>query len=480
MVSGSPITPDVTGEEHFSVIYEIQESPHEPGVIWVGANDGPIHLTRDGGRAWHEVTPDDLGPYGRVQTIEVSPHDPAKAYAAILRYQLGDFAPYAYRTEDYGESWTRISTGTNGIPADHPVRVVREDPDRVGLLYAGTEFGIFVSFDDGGVWQPFQLNFPVTPVTDIKIVQQDLVLSTMGRGFWILDDLTPLHGLSEAVASAEAHLYEVRNPYRLRGSRRSRTPTPSEPEYPAIGANIDYYLAHAPAGPLRLDILGADGHVIRAFTSEAPVERPALPEPPGPDGWELEGAATPPLPAAPGMHRFVWDLRYPGPWHEDPERTGTNGPMVRPGTYRARLTSGSWSETRSFEARMDPRVSAEGITPVDVTTQVELALQVRDALSAARLAAARLALARQEYSEDGGGSAQRVLTALDEIKAQLVTAPIRYSRPMIIDQLVYLYDNLNRADQRPGRDATDRYAELNGMLQDHIGNLEQVLRTQTR
>ena len=150
VVSGTPITRDVTGEEHFSAIYEIQESPHEPGVIWVGANDGPIHITRDNGKNWENVTPRELGPYGRVQNIEVSPHDPAKAYAAILRYQLGDFAPYVFRTEDYGETWMRVTTGDNGIPGDYPTRVVREDPDRQGLLYAGTEFGMFISFDDGG------------------------------------------------------------------------------------------------------------------------------------------------------------------------------------------------------------------------------------------------------------------------------------------------------------------------------------------
>ena len=146
------IMKDITGEEHFSVIYEIQESPHEQGVIWVGANDGPIHVTRDGGKNWKEVTPPGLESYGRIQTIEVSPHSPSKAYASILRYQLGDFEPHVYKTEDYGETWTRLTTGDNGIPKDHPVRVVREDPDRKGLLYAGTEFGMFISFDDGSRW----------------------------------------------------------------------------------------------------------------------------------------------------------------------------------------------------------------------------------------------------------------------------------------------------------------------------------------
>ena len=229
VVSGHPITIDVTGEEHFAVLYDIQESVLEPGVIWAGANDGPVHVTRDGGAGWTDVTPPGIGPYGRVQNIEVSHHEPAKAYVAILRYQLGDFAPYAYRTEDYGATWTRITTGENGVPGDHPVRVVREDPDREGLLYLGTEFGMFISFDDGGAWQPFQLNLPVTPVTDVKVVYGDLVLSTMGRGFWIMDNLTPLHELDDRVAGAGAHLYEIRDAYRLRSSpeRRPRFPSNS-------------------------------------------------------------------------------------------------------------------------------------------------------------------------------------------------------------------------------------------------------------
>ncbi len=479
VVSGSPITIDVTGEEHFSVIYEIQESPHERGVIWVGANDGPIHLTRNGGQSWQEVTPEGLGPYGRVQTIEVSPHDPAKAYAAILRYQLGDFEPYAYKTVDYGETWTRI---TNGIPDDHPVRVVREDPDREGLLYAGTEFGMFISFDDGARWQPFQLDLPVTPITDMKLVQKDLVLSTMGRGFWILDDLTPLHELSEVVAAADSHLFEVRDAYRLYGFDRSTAGTPDAPQYPPMGADIDYSLARAPGGPVRLEILDAGGTVIREFSSQrrATAAAPAtLPEP-SVGGWALEGTGTPALPSTPGTHRFVWDLRHHGPWHEASDRSGLNGPMAPPGTYQARLTVGDWSDTQSFEVRMDPRVEREGISRADLTGQVELALQVRDALGSARLAAARLERAREELSAGDAESARQMLAALEEIKAELVTAPVRYSRPVIIDQLTYLYDNLRRADQRPGQDAQDRYAELNGALQDHIGKLEQVLSTKTR
>jgi photosystem II stability/assembly factor-like uncharacterized protein len=179
VISGSPITRDITGEEFYSTIYAVRESSLEKGLIWVGANDGPIHVTRDGGKTWADVTPKDLLPGGRVQTVEPSPHRASKAYVAVYRYLLNDWQPYIYRTEDYGQTWTRLTTGQNGIPEDSPTRVVREDPDREGLLYAGTEFGMFISFDDGAHWQPFQLNLPATPVTDIKIHQKDIVLSTM-------------------------------------------------------------------------------------------------------------------------------------------------------------------------------------------------------------------------------------------------------------------------------------------------------------
>ena len=237
----------------------------EAGVIWAGANDGPVHLTRDGGASWTEVTPPGIGPHGRVQSIEVSRHDPAKAYVAILRYQLGDFAPYAFRTEDYGATWAWITTGGNGVPEGHPVRVVREDPVREGLLYLGSEFGIFISFDDGDSWQSFQLNLPVTPVTDIKIVGDDLALSTMGRGFWIIDNVSPLRELNRAVADAQAHLFRVRDAYRLRYRGGYGERQPHRPEYPPVGAQIDYLLASEPDGPVTLEILDSAGALVRSL-----------------------------------------------------------------------------------------------------------------------------------------------------------------------------------------------------------------------
>jgi len=468
VISGSPITIDVTGEEHFSVIYSIQESPHESGVLWVGANDGPVHVTRDAGKTWKDVTPPGLGPYGRVQTVEVSPHMPSKAYVSILRYQLGDFEPHVYKTEDYGETWARLTTGENGIPSDHPVRVVREDPDRAGLLYAGTEFGMFVSFDDGGHWQSFQLNLPVTPVTDLKFVNQDLAVATMGRGFWMLYDLTPLHEIDPKVASARTHLFQVKAPMRLRMPMRFPE-APDAPQYPEPGAVISYFLAEAPAGEMKLEILDAAGAVVRAFSSEAEGEENVVPDEAGMRSFRLERVGTPKLPKAAEMNRFVWDLRHPGAWSPDARRSGRGGPLVAPGTYSARLTVGDWTGTVSFKALLDPRVSKEGrVSEADVTAQVELALKARDALSNGRLAAERLKKAIENAS-----AADRA--SLEEIQKLLIAAPVRYSRPMIVDQIEYLYENLDTADQKPGRDAYQRYEDLLAQLQEQIQRFDRVV-----
>jgi photosystem II stability/assembly factor-like uncharacterized protein len=469
VVSGSPITVDVTGEEHFSVIYAIQESRHERGVIWVGANDGPIHLTRDNGANWKDVTPEGLGPYGRVQTIEVSPHEPAKAYASILRYQLGDFEPHVYKTENYGESWTRITTGDNGIPIDHPVRVVREDPDRKGLLYAGTEFGMFVSFDDGVAWQSLQLNLPATPVSDMKLVNQDLVLSTMGRSFWILYDVTPLHEVQAQMASADAHLFEPRDAVRLRYPVGWGERLPDEPQYPEPGATLHYYFAKEPPGEVKLEILDARGALVRSFTSESEGEKNVLPDEASMREWRLERVGTPKLPKSAGMHRFVWDLKHAGPWSGDDRRSGRGGPMVAPGTYQARLSAGAFSKTVSFDAKLDPRVVKEGwVSEDDVAAQVELSLKARDALSNGRLAESRLKKALENASPS-------VKARLEEIQRELSTAPIRYSQPMLVDQLEYLFENLDSADQKPGQDAYERYDELSRSLQEQLAKLNQVL-----
>ena len=477
--SGTPITRDITGEEHYSTLYAVQESPIQPGLIWAGANDGPIHVTRDGGANWQNVTPPDLGPGGRVQTVEPSPHQPNKTYVAVLRYQLNDWEPHIYRTNDYGETWTRLTPGDNGIPADHPTRVVREDPDREGLLYAGIEFGMFVSFDDGATWQPFQQNLPVTPVTDIKVHEQDLVLSTMGRGFWIADDLTPLHELNAEVVASSAHLFGVRDAHRARGGFGGfRVRSPSDPEFPQPGATIGYYLAAESAGDVTLEILDGEGNVVRTFSSAGGGEEMVEPAEAGMREPRLEAIGTPRLEKGAGLHRFTWNLQHAGPWQSDAERSGRNGPVVVPGIYTARMNVGDWSATQEIKVLMDPRVVADGVTEADVSAQVALALQVRDALTQARMAAQRIGTAREQLAERNDAASRQLDEQLASVEARLVTSTEhRYPVPVLIDQLSYLYGNLNRADQAPGQDAYARADELEAELAQLVGTLGQLIET---
>ncbi len=459
---GEPITQDITGEEYYSTLYAIEESPIQQGLIWTGANDGPIHVTRDGGANWTDVTPQNLPPGGRVQIIDPSPHNPAKAYVAVYRYLLGDYQPYIYRTTDYGSTWTRLTTGTNGIPADYPTRVIREDPDREGLLYAGTEFGMFISFDDGANWQEFQLNLPATPITDIKVHRQDLVLSTMGRSFWIMDDLTPLHQLTDRVAASSAHLFEPRDAYRMRYYGRGSA---TDPEYPPAGVRIYYYLADAPTGDVTLEILDEAGDVIREYQGQAPRARARTqqaPGMPGAGGFRPGGGGAT-LVAAAGMHRFTWDMRLAG------------GPMVPPGSYQARLAVGDWNETVQFELLIDPRVAADGVTQADLAEQAKLGLLVRDAIVEARSAVSRLTSARKSLEGKTDEASRRADEQLAAIQQRLMTGPVRYDMPMVADQLQYLNGMINRADQKLGRDAFERYDELRAALDSIVSDLDAVL-----
>jgi len=479
VISGSPITRDITGEEFYSTIYAVQESPLEKGLIWVGANDGPIHVTRDGGKKWIKVTPEDLAFGGRVQTVEPSPHRAEKAYVAVYRYLLGDWEPYIYRTNDYGRSWTRLTTGRNGIPADYPTRVIREDPDREGLLYAGTEFGMFISFDDGANWQPFQLNLPRTPVTDIKVYRHDLVLSTMGRSFWIFDNITPLHQMNGETTSAPVHLFGIRDAYRMwyRGSRRAS----SVPEYPPVGVMIDYYLAEKPAEEITLEIMDADGRLVRAFSSERGKDTPVKTDQLSFQEFSLEHTGGARLPKGKGMHRFVWNLQYAGAWHPAKSRAGRGGPMVKPGTYQAKLTAGNWSKSERFDVLIDPRVVKDGVTQSDLEAQESLSLKVRDLLSNARFLAQQVEKERKRLAdviEEGGNAAGRAGEndkKLEKIQVKLVTAGGRYPTIMYVDQVSYLYSMLNRADQIPGRDAYIRHDELKAELDGFIGEVKKII-----
>ncbi|HME06468.1 MAG TPA: hypothetical protein VKG25_05430 [Bryobacteraceae bacterium] len=455
--SGEPITRDATGEEVYSTLYAIRESPVQKGVIWTGSNDGLVFVTRDDGKTWANVTPKDLAPGGRVQNIEASPRRAGTAYVAMYRYLLGDFSPYLYRTDDFGKTWTRI---VDGIAADEPTRVLREDPDRAGLLYAGTEFGMYVSFDNGAKWQPFQMNLPATPVTDIKIAHKDLVLSTQGRSFWILDNLTPLEqsadiGKPVLFAPREA----IRTPQRG-GGLGPRTGV----QYPRPGAMLDYYLPDAPAGDIKVEVFDAAGKPVRTFTSAA-AENEERPEAGGDDDEEnpfrVRSGPTR-LEKTAGFHRFTWDLRYPGPWISARRPEGPDGPVAVPGKYSVRLTVGSMVETQSLTVIEDPRITKDGVTTADLREQFEHDLRVRDLVSECNKLVARVKAAKDE-------------PRLKDVTAQLITPPIRYSQPALQTHITYLYSVTNATDQKIGQDVVERYAQLREQLEELTARVNAVL-----
>ncbi len=446
--SGNPITVDATGEEMYATLYAIRESKLKPGLIWTGANDGPINVTQDGGKTWTNVTPKDLPPGGRVQNIDPSPHRPGAAYVAVLRYLLGDFQPYIYKTENYGKTWTRLTTGSNGIPADYPTRVVREDPTRPGLLYAGTEFGMFVSFDDGAHWHPMQLNLPITPVTDIVVHRNDLVISTQGRSFWILDDITPLQQMTDAVASEAAHLFTPREAIRYRyragfgGAEAERTATDDAPQYPPAGAMIDYWLSSS-SGSVTLDILDAKGAVVRTFAADTARTRTSG-----------RGAGSD-LQARPGLNRFIWDMTYPGPTVGNAAFGGRAGAMAAPGRFTVRLTANGVASTQPLVLKADPRVLRDGLTQAALEQQLAFNLKLRDLVSDANRVAEQLRTAKRK-----------------DLDAIFFTPPVRYSKPGLQTHITYLYSQQLGADQRVGRDAMERFAEL----RKELDNLTSTLR----
>ncbi len=480
--SGGPITRDITGEEVYSALYQIRESPLEKGLLWAGSNDGLVHVSRDGGATWQNVTPPDLPPGGRVQTIEPSPHSPAKAYVAVYRYMLDDFAPYLYRTTDYGRTWTRLTDGHNGLPADHPTRVVREDPDRPGLLYAGTEFGLFVSFDDGARWQSLQQDLPATPVTDLRVHRQDLVVSTMGRSFWILDDVTPLHQIEAATGT---YLYRPRDAYRMRWSPPRDPDGGAAPEMPPYGALLHYYLTTS-TDPVTLEILDAAGQVVRAYTSDSTAHTPPYPA----AGQEMrdyltEGTTSPRLPVGPGLHRVAWDLRYTAPPALAEGSSGGRGPMAAPGTYQVRLTAGGQVQQQPLVLRLDPRVAADDVIEDDLREQLAFNLRLRDRLTELRLAVAEARAVRDQLRtaaarEGAAGERARALTtALDALEDALVqTRPGKVGaqlKPMLQRQLTYLAGMTDAADQRPGRDAYLRLQDIEQELAAHRATLDRLL-----
>jgi photosystem II stability/assembly factor-like uncharacterized protein len=475
--SGGPITQDNTGAEFYSNLFAISESPLEEGVIWVGSDDGLIHVTRDNGKTWENVTPGEkLSPkLNMINCIDPSPFRKGTAYVAATSYKFGDYRPYLYKTTDYGKSWALI---TQGIKANHYTRAIRSDKVREGLLYAGTEWGMYLSFDDGRNWQSFQLNLPVTSIRDLHVRDNDLIAATHGRSFWMIDDLTPLHQLSDAVANSTFHLFKPDDAYRLQQSGWGRPNLRLEGENHPNGAIINYYVGKlGDTDTVLLDILDTKGNPVQQFSNKARENR-------------NDPSAVRPLKVQSGGNRFIWNLRYPGftsfegmVLYSSPNV----GPKAVPGTYQVRLTLNGESQSESFQVVKDPRLpnSVE-----DYQKQFDFLMAVRDEVSKANNAIVKIRRLKKDLDylnekfENYPNLLSRIKnfeTRLSEIennihmtKNQSRQDPLNYGI-RINNRLAFLMADSQRGDYPPTDQAREFFMEVRGELQTELQALGETV-----
>ncbi len=456
--SGGPITKDNTSVEYYGTIFAVAEGSEE-GVIWIGSDDGLIHITRDGGENWTDITPPErmMPEWAQINEIMAHPFEPGGLYVAATRYKSDDFAPYLYKTTDYGQTWTKI---TDGIDPLHFTRSIQPDMVRPGLLYAGTESGMYVSFDDGANWQSFQLNLPVTPITDLDWRDNDLIVATQGRSFWVLDDLTPLHQLTEEVANNDAWLYTPDETVRMGG-------------FGGSSVTLRYHFKDVPdSSAVTMRIVEQDGDIIKSFTQK--------------DRMEL----------AAGMNEFTWNMRYPDASRFDGLilwAGGTNGPRAAPGTYEARLIVGDDSMSVNFDIVKDPRASA---TQADLQAQFDYLIALRDKLTETHDAINDIRDIRAQVNAvterlpdgyEGGDEIKEAAKAmLDRMKAveealyqtknrsgqDPLNFPIRLN-----NRLSALAGVVAAGDNRPTDQAVAVYNELTGLIDAELATLSTILTT---
>ena len=515
--SGGPITKDNTGAEVYGTIFAFVESPHEAGVFWAGSDDGLVHITRDGGKTWDNVTPKDLPEWALISVIEPSPHDAATAYVAATRYKLDDYAPYLLKTNDYGKTWKTI---TNGIRENDFTRVIREDPERRGLLYAGTETGVYVSFDDGGHWRPCPGTLPVCPIHDLAVKGSDLIAATHGRSFWILDDVTPLRQYTDELRDAAAHLFTPRDwlrlrqyqgygsdagpemSYRMAGTtvitfRETQKPNGEKErkfvnvgENPPDGVIVRYYLKEKPAEPITLTFLDEDGKEIRAFKSK--VEQAATSEQKTEEKktQSSDDEKGPFAPAEAGLNRFVWDSRYPEATKIKGD-AGTEdalaGPRVVPGAYQVRLNAGDHEQTATFHIVKDPRVDA---SQRDLEAQFDLLLRIRDKLTETHDAILQLRDVRTQSEgwekrlkdHESGKAIVEAAKAMRE-KAKTIEGTLIEEKadsplqlPIALNaKLAALSGIVDAADGAPTRQSQEVYTEIAARIDRNLRELDDLM-----
>ncbi len=514
--SGGPITLDTSGAEHYCTIATFRESPHERGVLWSGSDDGLVYLSQDNGANWQNVTPADLPEWAVIRTVEPSPHDKATVYLAATRYKLDDPAPYLYKTTDYGQSWTKI---VNGIPADDYTRVIRADPARKGLLYVGTELGLYVSVDDGANWVRWGANLPVTPIWDLLVKGTDLVVGTHGRSLWVMDDLTPLHQLMDELATGVVRLFQPRPSYRVLPDLFSAFYAPGEGKQYGVGlgksalligqknehgvventvldsgkgsakgVTVDYWLAETPAADANpaLAFLDAKGNLIREFKAK----------PAGYDKKDEKDKALDPgpwLPLKQGMNRFVWDMRYPGATKVPGNKLAGEsniGPLALPGSYQVRLTIGSERYTQTVEIVNDPRVAT---SQADLQAQLDLMLTIYNKLSDCHKGINLLRdvrtqvkgwaerLAKKEKGAAIAEAANAIVTKLDQIEDELIVPGEQKDtfglnvRARLNSKLSSLIAIVGSADRAPTKQCGELAAVYGGQIDDQLSKLQAVL-----
>jgi len=442
--SGGPIVKDQDGPEIYATIYTIAPSYHDVNTTWTGSDDGLVYLTRDGGKNWKNVTPPDMPILSRIGLIEASPHDPSGAYVAAMRYEMDDRSPYLWKTQNYGESWTKI---VNGFREDDFVRVVREDPKRKGLLYTGTEHGVYVSFNDGGCWKNLSLNLPYVPVTGLVVEEKDLVIATHGRSFWVMDDIETLRQIDSKIQDAEFHLFK-----------------PADAIRRSVPAVVDYYLRE-PGSKVLVEILDAEGQQVRTL---------------------YEGTME-----DEGVFRFSWNLQYPGAVvfpgiileGGNPKR----GPWAPPGRYQARLVVGGKEQKRWFNVKKDPRLT--DVTDADLKAQFDLALKIRDSESAANEAVIfirnlkvqvkdrlsktddqKLWKIAKEFVERISSVEKELYQVNNQSPKDKIAFPIKLN-----DRLTGLRSHLERGDAAPTKGYYQVFEELSAELTIQLQALERIL-----
>jgi photosystem II stability/assembly factor-like uncharacterized protein len=476
-IPGGPVQHDHTGVELYTTIFSFEESPLEAGLLWAGSDDGLLHLSKDGGKSWDNITPENMPTEGTINTIELSRHHPGRAFIAVYKYRENDFKPYIFKTDDYGETWALLTGEKSGIPDNHFARVVREDPNRKGLLYAGTEYGMYISFNEGLLWQPFQLNLPVTPITDMVIHQDDLVVATQGRAFWILDDLTPLQEINQETLDKAAHLYKPRGAYysQLRGFRGGNAEPDALPRGAAVYFNLKTY--NKESDTLTISIKDNSNNLIQTYSNIADKDK---------DEKSLE--------AETGLNLFYWDMKYEAPDLLDNAFMSlayTGGAKAPPGNYTVELSLNGQLQAVPLQIIKDPRWS--DISDEDLQEQFSFTQDVKGKLEETHDAIRKIRTVRSQvndkakmatengFSEELNEQAKLIDEKLTDLEEKLIQTknesgqdPINYP-PMLDDQFAYLYSVSCYQDTKPTSGSFERFKDLKSELAPHLENLQKIL-----